>query len=329
VASSLREIDLNKNPINGDYSLQHMQAIHAYVFKDVYDWAGQTRTVPITKGIGETKTAFALVDDIPKDAAALQKKIQAANFLRGLEREDFSSKMGELYKQVNDLHPFREGNGRVARQYLDRLADGAGYKLNYSGVTRQEWNRAAIESAKGNLDPMKSVFNEISTPTRAIAFDRYQKNQALGLALHPELDGAFKMIADARTSGKDVAAVKDELLKQLRQGKIVDGGVTPTESLNVINHAARTRGLTAEPSGSGNLGKKYSGTVEAQSSHHVLLKVNNKDAVVFQRNTLSEQNLKVGDRLTLQNQPQKQNRGREIASNQGLERTNSFTTPKG
>ncbi len=315
--SAIRLAELKDNPIKGNYDLAHMQAIHNQIFQDVYDWAGQLRTVNISKGAAEEKTIFTTVDNLSKNGADIQKTITDANYLRGMDKNEFSNKMGELYKKINDLHPFREGNGRTTREYLGQLADGAGYNLNYSGVSRQEWNNAAKESAKGNLYPIQSVFSEISTSKRAIVFDNLKQNDAL--AQNPELDGAFKKLHEVRTSGKGVEAEKAAISKQLHLGKIVDGGVTPAESLKVIDHAAKARGLTTQEPGT--LGTKHAGTVVAQSTHHTLLKVDDKTAIRFDRKMLdADLNLKVGDKLTLQHQELKQARSREVSGSNGMER---------
>ncbi len=317
-ASAIRLAELKDNPVKGGYDIEHMQAIHGRIFQDVYDWAGQLRSVSIAKGPTTDRTFFTPVSDLQKGAIDIHKDIKDSNYLRGSEQDAFASKMGDLYKKVNDLHPFREGNGRAAREFLGQLADGAGYTLNYSGVSRQEWNSAAKESARGNLDPIRSVFNEISTSKRAIAFDKLNRDAAL--AHHPELDGAFKKLFDAQIAGKDVESEKVMLSKQLHLGKIIEGGVTHAESLRIIENAAKARGLTTQAPG--NLGTKHAGTVVAQSTHHMLLKVGDSNAILFDCKTLAE-NLQVGDKLTLQNQVLQRDNIRAVSGSNGLDRVPS------
>ncbi|NYB75335.1 Fic family protein [Sedimentibacter hydroxybenzoicus DSM 7310] len=45
----LRISDLIDNPIKGEFDLKHLQTIHKYIFQDIYDWAGEIRTVDIAK----------------------------------------------------------------------------------------------------------------------------------------------------------------------------------------------------------------------------------------------------------------------------------------
>ena len=46
---SVRSILLQLNPLKGDFDSEHLKAIHSYLFRDVYEWAGQFRTIPLAK----------------------------------------------------------------------------------------------------------------------------------------------------------------------------------------------------------------------------------------------------------------------------------------
>lgn len=48
--SMARYFALEKQGVTGDFSLQHLCSIHKYLFQDIYDWAGELRTVDISKG---------------------------------------------------------------------------------------------------------------------------------------------------------------------------------------------------------------------------------------------------------------------------------------
>ncbi|HXT42929.1 MAG TPA: hypothetical protein VN748_02275 [Pseudonocardiaceae bacterium] len=47
---SARDVELVRQTLPGEYNLQHFQKFHLWLFRDLYDWAGQARTVNITKG---------------------------------------------------------------------------------------------------------------------------------------------------------------------------------------------------------------------------------------------------------------------------------------
>lgn len=44
-----RRVELDKEPILGDFDLDHLRAIHHHLFQDIFDWAGELRTVDISK----------------------------------------------------------------------------------------------------------------------------------------------------------------------------------------------------------------------------------------------------------------------------------------
>ncbi|MDG4833250.1 hypothetical protein O7627_28670 [Solwaraspora sp. WMMD1047] len=46
---SVREVEVSRETIPGDYNLQHLKSFHGALFGDVYDWAGETRRVDISK----------------------------------------------------------------------------------------------------------------------------------------------------------------------------------------------------------------------------------------------------------------------------------------
>ncbi len=294
-ATAVRTQELRESPVRGEYDLSHLQAIHKQVFKDVYEWAGEVRKVDIAKGPAGDRTLFTFKEDIPQKAQEVQSAIKEANYLRGLDKEQFAGKITEVYAGVNEMHPFREGNGRATREFISQLAKDAGYQLDYSKVDKQAWNEAAKSSARGNLGPAREVFYEITTVERAVAFDKLPTRD--GLARHPELDGAYKMLNDASKAGQNVAHLRAEISSELHKGRLVGDGVTLDESRRVIDHAAAYRGLIVRDAE--RLGGQFKGEVVAVSSHHAMLKVGDMIAVRYERANL-DRDLAVGDRVTIQ-----------------------------
>ncbi len=297
--TAVRIQELREKPVQGDYGLQHLQDIHRQVFKDVYEWAGQIRQVDIAKGPAGDRTLFTFKEDIPAKGAEIKALIKDANNLRGLDREQFAGKMGEVYAAVNEMHPFREGNGRATREYMASLAKESGHSLDFTKVSRENWNDAAKQSARGNLEPIKEVFHEIITVDRAVAFDRAEgrEGQREALAAHPELDRAFKQLYETQRDGGDVEKVRAELSRELHAGKIAGSDVTVDESRRVIDNAAKARSLLIRDSAA--LGGQFRGEVVAVSSHHAMLKVGDMVAVRYELSSL-DRNIERGERLTIQ-----------------------------
>jgi cell filamentation protein len=55
------------------------------------------------------------------------KDIAKDKHLVGMEKEQFTDRLTHHFAEINALHPFREGNGRSTRQFVEQLANHAGY----------------------------------------------------------------------------------------------------------------------------------------------------------------------------------------------------------
>jgi cell filamentation protein len=151
-----RARELSTRPTRGDYNLKHLQAIHRYLFQDVYSWAGQLRTVDITKA----NSPFAHHAFITVEAQRLATELAAENRLRGLDQPRFVQRLAYHWGEWNALHPFREGNGRALREWTRQLAGTAGYDFQQHRIDPDQWNRASAASFDGNPGPSKQ-----SSPT--------------------------------------------------------------------------------------------------------------------------------------------------------------------
>jgi cell filamentation protein len=118
------------------------RGIHRHIFQDVYDWAGKGRTVDIS-GHG---TFFLSVDLIASELENRFAKINAENNLQHLGRVRFAARAAEHTCELNTIHPFREGNGRTLRAFLDILARQAGHRLDPTLIDREAWNSASREA---------------------------------------------------------------------------------------------------------------------------------------------------------------------------------------
>ena len=87
-------------------SFQALAEIHKYLFEDIYDFAGKIRTVNIAKG----GFRFAPVMYLESSLENIEK----------MPQNDFDS-IVEKYVEMNISHPFREGNGRSMRIWLDMM----------------------------------------------------------------------------------------------------------------------------------------------------------------------------------------------------------------
>ena len=114
-----------------------LQEIHKYLFEDIYDFAGKIRTVNLAKGnfrfapLMYLEVALANIDKMPQSTY---------------------DEIIEKYVEMNIAHPFREGNGRSTRIWLDlMLKQGIGKVVDWSRVDKEDYLLAMERS------PIKDV----------------------------------------------------------------------------------------------------------------------------------------------------------------------------
>ena len=114
-----------------------LQAIHKYMFEDIYDFAGELRTVNLAKGnfrfasLMYLEAALANIDEMPQTSF---------------------DEIIEKYVEMNIAHPFREGNGRSIRIWLDHiLKTEIGKVVDWSKVDKEDYLLAMERS------PVKDV----------------------------------------------------------------------------------------------------------------------------------------------------------------------------
>ena len=146
---------LEESPIKGNFDFEHFKKIHEFLLCDLYDWAGQIRTVDISK----KRTKFLAAASIEKIATPCFSKI-ADGYLDNLSFEDFATCIAEFYNDVNHIHPFREGNGRVQRIYFTQLIRHYGYDINFSEVDTDELMIATIQASQGVMDFLIEFFKD-------------------------------------------------------------------------------------------------------------------------------------------------------------------------
>lgn len=102
-----------------------LQAIHKYLFEEIYDFAGKTRTVNLAKGnfrfapLMYLETALGNIDKMPQSTF---------------------DEIVEKYVEMNIAHPFREGNGRSMRIWLDLMFKAELYKVvDWSKVDKEDY----------------------------------------------------------------------------------------------------------------------------------------------------------------------------------------------
>jgi len=159
---SLKLLMLRVKPLRGQYGFSHLCKIHRFIFGDIYAWAGSIRRGEF---MAKDTSIFCLGRHIPKNAERIFSALANENKLRGLEREPFILRLAHYMGELNALHPFREGNGRAAREYFRQLSKSAGYELDFGGVEADKLLVADIAAFEGNLLPLVAVLEKaVTTP---------------------------------------------------------------------------------------------------------------------------------------------------------------------
>jgi cell filamentation protein len=141
-ATAARLVELDAAPLDGRFGEAHLRAIHKHIFQDVYSWAGEFRTVNISKG-GQLFGVAAFIEPALQD---IVRKLCAENCLRKTDAESFARRAGFYLGEINAVHPFREGNGRAQREFIRELGIQAGFAIDWSRITQDRMIAASRES---------------------------------------------------------------------------------------------------------------------------------------------------------------------------------------
>jgi len=153
---ALRSYALAQQPLAGGFDLAHLQAIHRCLFGDVYEWAGQLRTIDIAKdGNSFAHHAYIAVAAAPIFAALAREK-----HLEGLAPPAFSARAAHYLGEVNALHPFREGNGRAQREFISHFAHANGSYIAWENVAPAAMLQASIESFQGDVAKLSALIHD-------------------------------------------------------------------------------------------------------------------------------------------------------------------------
>lgn len=129
-------------------TVKGLQQIHAYLFGGLYDFAGQIRTVNIAKGGFQ----FAMVQYLPATLEQIERMPETS-----------FEKIIDKYVEMNIAHPFREGNGRAIRIWLDlMLKKNLRVCVDWSNVNKKSYLDAMTQSV-ANSDELKVLLRPALT----------------------------------------------------------------------------------------------------------------------------------------------------------------------
>jgi cell filamentation protein len=236
-----RILELRFKPVRGTFDAGHLREVNRRIFQDLpkvpgfenvtpgefrppvragKDWIKQRALDTVN---GSFFVSYSRMDDAAK--TRLDQVLEGAkpDALRGLNTQDFTQRLGELYADLDHVHPFLDGNSRTLRAFTGQLAREAGYAIDWDRFSRTPIGRDLLyiardrsvnEIAKPHIQhpyTMKKVINtldrtygnralpellrDVVCPSRAIAFEKLPEAEAL--ERFPELAPAYKTMRAA------------------------------------------------------------------------------------------------------------------------------------
>lgn len=150
--TSLKIAKLNDESLEGELNFDYVKRIHRYIFDGIYKWAGEVRRTDISKG-----NIFCQHELIEVNAEVLFNELKSENYLEGLDKETIIKRLAYYLGDLNTIHPFREGNGRVQRLFIRELASRAGYLINFDGITPEEMIKASDAAFHYEYESMEAI----------------------------------------------------------------------------------------------------------------------------------------------------------------------------
>lgn len=157
--TSIKTIDLISGniEING-FNFDFLKTIHLHLFEDIYEWAGNIRTVDIAKG-----NLFCKPHLIESQISIIFDQLKQEEYLKNIPgKNELGKRLAYYLSEINAIHPFREGNGRTQRILIELLAQSVGYHIEFAD-TGEEKNlmiEASHESFLGNYAPMENMITD-------------------------------------------------------------------------------------------------------------------------------------------------------------------------
>lgn len=152
-----RLLELTVKPVAGDFDTNHLLGIHHYIFQDVYDWAGQIRTV----GISKPGALFPPPQYLRPALDSLFTQLASELHLKDVWLPTFARRAAYYLGEINAIHAFREGNGRTQREFIRELAVAAGHPLVWSRYSQDEMIEASTRSfVRKDYSGLEGIIND-------------------------------------------------------------------------------------------------------------------------------------------------------------------------
>ena len=157
VAVTLHSAEIESEPFDAPFTFDFYCGLHKRLFGDLYDWAGELRTIDFSK----KGTPFYPASDLRELGNAKFARLKDMNDFQGLNRSELVDEITDFYHELNMLHPFREGNGRTQRLFFTLLLRRLGYSISFAECDTDELMMATICAAQGIKTYLRSFFETL------------------------------------------------------------------------------------------------------------------------------------------------------------------------
>lgn len=159
-----RIAELRENPVQGNFDAEHLKEINRRIFQDL-PGAGLTHVTPgeFRKEVSETGDwrKRRAMEGLPPSTVAysrmdadaltrLDRTLERADpeKLKSLDLANFTREIGEIYTELDYVHPFDEGDSRTLREFTKQLANESGYDIDWQCFDRGEAGRNILYIAR-------------------------------------------------------------------------------------------------------------------------------------------------------------------------------------
>ena len=142
---------------NKPLALTLWQDIHRTLFQDIYAWAGEFRSVQMSKG----STIFAYPENILSEGDRIFGELKAENNLQNVRKNELCKRLAYYFSECNALHPFREGNGRTQKLLFGEIVRRLGYRIVWKELSVADHLKAVIDAHNHRFDLLTTIFQKI------------------------------------------------------------------------------------------------------------------------------------------------------------------------
>ncbi|WP_430912228.1 Fic/DOC family protein [Methylobacterium sp. sgz302541] len=154
-------VQMQKEPVLGQFDLAHYAAVHKRLFGEIYAWAGETRTVELwkpeiaLKGQSVKYSPPAASEQHAQAALAQLQRGEPGNLKDSRPAIRFAQTMAALWQ----AHPFREGNTRTLLAFMEQYARHHGQPLDQALINRvpSETRDALVVATRGMIRPLSEM----------------------------------------------------------------------------------------------------------------------------------------------------------------------------